>query len=869
MRSNLEEKLNFLSLNSKNYRFRSIILLIGSDAKKNIPYIHYMWSKGSTEINNSVLWCYSNNNSSKNLFNMKKTTNSSHSEQENFFSLVKIRYCYYSEIDKILGNTFGLCVLENFEALSPNIMAKTIETIEGGGVIIFILNTINSLDRIHSVSMEIYKKFESESYKTVTGRFIERFLFSLNSCPTFIAVDDNLKIISTHFKKKKFTMLSYDFCKNSEYNKEAFFLLIKSVNNLEPLSSLIQKTRTFDQARALLTFTEAISNKSLISTVILTAARGRGKSSVLGLATSAAIAYGYGNIFVTAPNPENLNTYFAFVFIGLKILNYEENKHFEIIQDSKLKFIVKIEIFCTHKQSITFLFPNEIEEIKNDIELLIIDEAASIPIPILESICGSFVVFMSTTTSGYEGTGKYFTLKFIKKFKTNLQNKPNSKKKILAIQEITLNEPIRYSFHDPVEKWLNEFLCLDNELPPILLGGCPDPTFCKLFLVDRNALFSSHKIANRFLQKIFSLLISVHYKNSPDDLQMICDAPSHRILILVTPLPLSIAVLPDVLGVLHISYEGQIAQKFVEKNLTENIKINGDLIPWVISKEFLDSSFAELSGVRIIRLAIHPDIQGMGYGSKLIKNLIWFFQSIFKQNVLGNRLCLSDKKFKYSFLKNVSPMLIDLDNRTPPRLDYIGVSFGLTQQLFYFWKKNGFKVIFIRSQKNKVSGEHVCIMLYPIIKAKHLIPNWIKNYQFDFLTKFLGIINWKFNKMNALLVFSIVQNVHFQYFNQSIYIKHVKKIFSNTDIYKIFFYIENSFFEYKTLAELFPLLAKIIIWNELTKNIFFLSEILLLISVGLQHKSIRDIMIEFNYKNEDIISLSREIFRKFIFFYFK
>nr|UXY88033.1 N-acetyltransferase 10 [Cryptomonas curvata] len=867
MRSNLEEKINFLSFNSKNNRFRSIILLIGSDAKKNIPYIHYMWSKSSTEINNSVLWCYSNN-FSKNLLSMKKVINPSYYEPENFFSLVKVRYCYYNEIDKVLGNTFGMCVLENFEALSPNIMAKTIETVEGGGLIIFLLNTINSLDKIHSVSMEIYKKFESESYKTITGRFIERFVFSLNSCSTFIAIDENLKIISTH-SKKNFEMLSKNLCKNLEYNKEAFFLLIKSVKNLEPLSSLIEKTRTFDQARALLTFTEAISNKSLLSTVILTAARGRGKSAVLGLATAAAVAYGYGNIYITAPNPENLNTYFAFVFIGLKILNYEENKHFEIIQDSKLKFIAKIEIFCTHRQSITFLFPNEIEEVKKDIELLIIDEAASIPIPILESICGSFVIFMSTTTSGYEGTGKYFTLKFIKNIKTKLQNKANSKKKILIIQEVSLNEPIRYSFQDPVEKWLNEFLCLDNDLPPILLSGCPDPMYCKLFLVDRNALFSSHKIANRFLQKIFSLLISVHYKNSPDDLQMICDAPSHRILILVTPLPLSIAVLPDVLGVLHISYEGQIAHKFVEKNLTKNIKINGDLIPWVISKEFLDSSFAELSGVRIIRLAIHPDIQSMGYGSKLLKNLVWFFQSIFKQNILENGRCLSDKNFKNSFLEKISPMLINLENRNPPRLDYIGVSFGLTQQLFYFWKKNGFKVIFIRSQKNKITGEHVCIMLYPITKEIELIPNWIKNYQFDFLTKFLGTINWKFNKMNAILVFSIVQNVHFQYFNQSVYVKHVKKIFSNTDIYKIFFYIENSAFEYKTLAELFPVVAKIVIWNELTKNIFFLSEILLLISIGLQHKSLGDLIIEFNYKNEDIISLSREIFRKFIYFYFK
>lgn len=46
------------------------------------------------------------------------------------------------------------------------------------------------------------------------------------------------------------------------------------------------------QARAILTFVEAISEKTLRSTVTLTAARGRGKSAALGLAMAAAIAYG-------------------------------------------------------------------------------------------------------------------------------------------------------------------------------------------------------------------------------------------------------------------------------------------------------------------------------------------------------------------------------------------------------------------------------------------------------------------------------------------------------------------------------------------------------------------------------------------------
>lgn len=66
-------------------------------------------------------------------------------------------------------------------------------------------------------------------------------------------------------------------------------------------------------------FIDAISEKSLDATVSLTASRGRGKSAALGLAMAAAVAFGYSNIYVTSPSPENLKTLFEFVFKGLII----------------------------------------------------------------------------------------------------------------------------------------------------------------------------------------------------------------------------------------------------------------------------------------------------------------------------------------------------------------------------------------------------------------------------------------------------------------------------------------------------------------------------------------------------------------------
>lgn len=52
----------------------------------------------------------------------------------------------------------------------------------------------------------------------------------------------------------------------------------------------------------MLKFIEAISEKTLRSTVALTAARGRGKSAALGLAVAGAVAFGYGLLLINLPH---------------------------------------------------------------------------------------------------------------------------------------------------------------------------------------------------------------------------------------------------------------------------------------------------------------------------------------------------------------------------------------------------------------------------------------------------------------------------------------------------------------------------------------------------------------------------------------
>ena len=60
---------------------------------------------------------------------------------------------YYKESHKILGNTYGMCVLQDFEAITPNLLARTIETVEGGGLIVLLLKTMTSLRQLYAMTM--------------------------------------------------------------------------------------------------------------------------------------------------------------------------------------------------------------------------------------------------------------------------------------------------------------------------------------------------------------------------------------------------------------------------------------------------------------------------------------------------------------------------------------------------------------------------------------------------------------------------------------------------------------------------------------------------------------------------------------------
>ena len=52
--------------------------------------------------------------------------------------------------------------------------------------------------------------------------------------------------------------------------------------------------------------------------------------------------------------------------------------------------------------------------------------------------------------------------------------------------------------------------------------------------------------------------------------------------------------------------------------------------------------------------------------------------------------------------KNLPPLLMKLSERKAETLDYLGVSFGLTDSLHRFWKKAGFAPVYLRQTPVRV-----------------------------------------------------------------------------------------------------------------------------------------------------------------------
>ncbi len=434
VRKKIDNRIRVLIENGVRSGHRSLFVIVGDKGRDQVPILHHMLSKAEVRARPSVLWCFkkelgfSSHRKKRMKQLQKKIKHGSLDADEDdpfelFVAATSIRYCYYKDTHKILGNTYGMCVLQDFEALTPNLLARTTETVEGGGVVILLLQTVNSLRQLFTLAMDVHARYRTEAHASVAGRFNERFILSLGSNRSCVVIDDSLNILPISSHVKSLTALPQKTSEEDLTEEEAKLKEIQEqLQGSQPTESLVKLCKTLDQAQALLQFIDAITEKKLDRTVSLTAARGRGKSAALGLAIAAAVGFGYSNIFVTSPSPENLRTLFQFVFKGFDAMEYEEHTDYSIVQSTNPEFndaVVRVNVHEQrsatgggHRQTVQYLHPSDAQKL-GQAELVVVDEAAAIPLPLVKQLLGPYLVFLSSTINGYEGTGRSLSLKLI------------------------------------------------------------------------------------------------------------------------------------------------------------------------------------------------------------------------------------------------------------------------------------------------------------------------------------------------------------------------------------------------------------------------------------------------------------------------
>jgi len=904
IRKKIDDKIQILLKNSISKNERSMFLIIGDKGRDQISNLHNFYSQINPGKKLNILWCYKNelgfsNHARKKMKKIKKQMNKGVFElnDENafdlFISTADIKFCYYHETQRILGTTFGMLILQDFEAITPNLLCRTIETVQGGGVIIFLLSNMTSLKQLYTLSMDVHDRYRTEKNKDIEPRFNERFILSLTSCKNVLAVDDELNLlpITNNMKNMVIEEKSIDESEDNIFiskREKELNDLKKSLQNKNPIGPLLNLCKTVDQAKAIMYLVDVISEKNPKNTVSLTSGRGRGKSSSMGLGVAGAVVYGYSNIIITAPSPENLKTFFEFLIKGLNALNYTEHKDY-IIQEGTGDFkgsIISIDIIKDHKQTIKYILPTDILLFQLA-ELLIIDEAAAIPLNIVKRILPDCVTFMASTIQGYEGTGRSLSIKLIDEMRNN-QKMSGSR----ILKEISLSQAIRYADNDPIELWLNKLLILDATSAESFEDSLEDPSKLELYMVNRDTLFSYHKGSEAFLKKIMSLFVSSHYKNSPNDLQLLSDAPSHKIFVLCKALDKQKKAkgLPDIYCAIQVCEEGGISKDVILTNNKRGLKPSGDLIPWTISEHYQDQEFAHMTSIRIVRIACHPDCQRMGYGSKALELLSHYYEGKFIKLDDDEEIEESGDEKEKTGKKKLKPLLSKLEDIKPPFIYYLGTSFGLTNTLYNFWQKNGYKPLYIAMNSNSITGEHSCIMIKPLnegnikLLTEDINTNninqkikWFIPFSVDFKHRLTSLLSFNFNKLNIKLCLSILEphittstandddngNEDDIAGNKKDMKKSEIELFLTKFDFKRMELYSRNMTNYNMIIDLIPTIANLYFNKKIYVPLSYIQAGVLL-GVGLQRKSFDEIVQEFNIEINQLLAMFNKMVKKFV-----
>jgi len=318
--------------------------------------------------------------------------------------------------------------------------------------------------------------------------------------------------------------------------------------------------------------------------LVLTAHRGRGKSSALGLAAAQLAQQGKTDILLTGPSPVAVQTA-LFIAADLLSLSYQPGQN--QLLNGTIRF-VPVDVLLAEKQQNT---------------VILVDEAAAIPTPQLQQLTNLYsrLVF-ATTEHGYEGTGRGFQLRFQSYLQ---QHCP-------GFQKLHLHQPIRYQANDPLEQLIFKAFLLEQTDSAITEIQQPQLTGYQV---------KDLRLQPQKLQQIFSLLSLAHYQTDVMDLWALLDNPALKLYTLEQD--------QQVIASALISFEGELDAELASAVAHGKRRVQGHLLAQSLAFHCLQPQLAEQKMARIQRIVVHPLVQSQGLGSQLL--------SLVLQDLLGQQ----------------------------------------------------------------------------------------------------------------------------------------------------------------------------------------------------------------------------------------
>ena len=389
---------------------------------------------------------------------------------------------------------------------------------------------------------------------------------------------------------------------------------------------------------------------------------------------------------------------------------------------------------------------------------------------------------------------------------------------------------------------------------------------------------------------MMSLYVASHYKNSPNDLQLMSDAPAHQLFVLVPPIPEDSTRLPEPLVVIQVALEGHISRSSVLRSLGRGKREGGDLIPWLVSQQFQDEGFAGLSGGRIVRVATNPDYISMGYGSRAIELLREFYEGkhtsltedeasasaieaslprVTDSGLASSTLLTDDIRVKD--IANLPPLFSKLSDLRPSTLDYLGVSYGLTPPLHKFWTHHGYSPVYLRQTPNDLTGEHTCVQLCSLSTSSD--PSWLEEFTSDWHRRYLSLLSYQFRTFPSVLGLSISRSAsttatsnapsstHKSPGQSALTKSELDASMSPFDLKRLDSYA-NNMLDHHVILDLLPLLAHLYFTHRLGPVQLSGVQTAILLAVGLQRKTLEDLEGELSLPISQLLAMFVKIVRK-------